>query len=233
MQRCCAVQRYAVAPLQFHSHTCQECYDRTHPWLTHYAVCRVPSSQVRAVCICHQAVAMALGCASVQGTMQQLAAAAALHSLNWRFHSALKTWFQWPSSHQVTPRVGLTCELKWHRSRVFSLWEVPALACLALVALHCRPLWWDNQPACVPGAGACCIGRSMLQAISLPRRHSHAGFCHSLSRVPGCLCSFRCGVLACAVLVEPSRCCATKRTPDACVAGPDQHVRERPFPLLG
>ena len=48
---------------------------------------------------------MAWRCMSAQGTTQQLAAVAALHSLNWRFHSALKIWFQWPSSHRVTARV--------------------------------------------------------------------------------------------------------------------------------
>ncbi|KAK9832109.1 hypothetical protein WJX81_007952 [Elliptochloris bilobata] len=39
------------------------------------------------------------------GTMQQLAAVAALHSLNWRFHTAHKLWFQWPVSHHAAQRV--------------------------------------------------------------------------------------------------------------------------------
>ena len=69
----------------------------------------------------------------MQGTTQQLAAVAALHSLNWRFHTALKTWFQWPSSHQVTPRVRRPVKLK--ASCFVSLGKnLIALTCLALVA---------------------------------------------------------------------------------------------------
>lgn len=66
-----------------------------------FADCRAPGSQL----VVSAARPLPWGCARVQGTTQQLAAVAALHSLNWRFHTALKTWFQWPSSHQVTPRV--------------------------------------------------------------------------------------------------------------------------------
>ena len=40
-----------------------------------------------------------------QGTTQQLAAAAALNALNWRFHTQHRRWYQRPCEPHATPQV--------------------------------------------------------------------------------------------------------------------------------